>query len=442
MTSTSLEYSAVDAKPTRIRFGVLAFLWTLALLLYVDRVCIGQAESSIRATLHLEKWHIGWAFTVFNLAYALFEVPAGHWGDRYGSRGVVTRVVICWSIFTALTGAVTGFYSLLLVRFLFGAGEAGAWPNAARIIPRWFPELVRGRIRGTLTSMSLVGAAVAPILAAQLIHAVGWRWTFAVFGVAGVVWAVAFYAWYRDDPATHPQVNDAERALIGTPTEPRTLHADRIPWGTVLTSPNVWLLGIIMSACSALFYMLFQWYPTYLKEARGQGEINSGWLTTLVMTGGVAGCLLGGWVADAAVRIIPDRKLARRVSGATALAISGALVFAVRFMDSSPVGATLLSAAALLFMQITVPIWWSVVAEISGPHGGAMWGLMNSMASLAVMALNLAVGSLVDRREAVGIDPLHAWAPVFDGVAWGLIVGAACWCAVNATRSIVDRRMG
>src|SRR5688572_13353450 len=126
--------------PTRVRFGVLAFLCTMALLLYVDRVCIGQAAASIRTDLGLSKTQLGWVFTVFSLAYALFEVPAGHWGDRYGSRGVIARVVIWWSLFTALTGAAVGLGSLLLIRFLFGAGEAGAFPNAARVVTRWFPE--------------------------------------------------------------------------------------------------------------------------------------------------------------------------------------------------------------------------------------------------------------------------------------------------------------
>ena len=140
--------AAAAVAPTRVRFGVMAFLCSMALLLYVDRVCIGQAADSIRADLGLTKTQMGWAFTVFSLAYALFEVPAGHWGDRHGSRGVIARVVIWWSLFTALTGAAVGLWSLLLIRFLFGAGEAGAFPNAARVVTRWFPEHERGRVRG------------------------------------------------------------------------------------------------------------------------------------------------------------------------------------------------------------------------------------------------------------------------------------------------------
>src|ERR1043165_7312846 len=172
---------ALDAaRPTAVRWGVLFCLATLALLLYVDRVCIGQAALSIRSDLKLSKGQMAWVFNAFTLAYCLFEVPTGHWGDRYGSRGVIARVVIWWSIFTSLTGAAFGLYSLAAIRFLFGAGEAGAYPNVAIVITKWFPLREQGRARGIVTTVSLLGGAAAPIIAGYLILHIGWRWTFAV----------------------------------------------------------------------------------------------------------------------------------------------------------------------------------------------------------------------------------------------------------------------
>jgi MFS transporter, ACS family, glucarate transporter len=434
MTQLAYETPPPD-RPTRVRYGVLFFLCTLALLLYVDRVCIGQAASHIQRDLGITKTQMSWVFTVFSLAYALFEVPAGHWGDKYGSRGVITRVVVFWSVFTALTGAAVGLYSLLLVRFLFGAGEAGALPNVARVITRWFPVNTRGRVRGTVMLVSMTGAAIAPILSAHLIELVGWRWTFAIFGAAGVVWAIAFYLWFRDDPATHPQVNATELAFIGPPEHAPTAHVS-IPWRTVLLSPNVWLLGLIMTVCGLLFYMLFQWFPTYLKEARGQGELASGWLTSIVMAAGAIGCLFGGWLSDFVLRTFNNRRLARSVSGAVMMGLAGGCALSVRYAESAA-AITALNAAALFFMQSAVPTWWTVVAEISGRHGGAMWGLMNSMASLGLMGLNLLVGRLVDHRQSIGLAAAQAWRPVFDAVAVGLLLGAVAWLLVNATRSIV-----
>src|SRR5262245_9087789 len=235
-------------QPTYVRLGVLFFLCTLALVLYLDRVCIGQAEKDIRESLYLTKEHMSWVYNAFILAYCLFEVPMGHWGDRFGSRGVIARIVVCWSIFTALTGAAFGWSSLVLIRFLFGAGEAGAFPNAARVVTHWFPPPERGRARGAITTTSLIGGALAPPIAAWLIQRVGWRWTFSVFGLLGIVWAAIFYWWFRDNPHDCPAVNEAERKLIGAPPthDQGAAHQEGIPWSIVVTSPNVWLLGTIM----------------------------------------------------------------------------------------------------------------------------------------------------------------------------------------------------
>ena len=183
----------------------------MTFVLYLDRVCIGQSATAIKRDLGISDAWMSWVFNAFTLSYAVFEIPTGRWGDRYGSRGVLTRIVIWWSFFTALTGAATGLTMLLLVRFLFGAGEAGALPNAARVLREWFPESSRGRAQGIITTAMMIGGAVAPLASQRLINAFGWRWTFVVFGLVGLAWAVAFYFWFRDDPAEHPGTNQAER---------------------------------------------------------------------------------------------------------------------------------------------------------------------------------------------------------------------------------------
>jgi MFS family permease len=429
--------------PSRVRYGVLAFLCTLAVLLYIDRVCIGQAESSIRAELGLSKAQMAWVFSAFTLAYCLFEVPAGHWGDRYGSRGVLARVVLWWSAFTALTGAAFGLWPLLACRFLFGAGEAGALPNAARVVTRWFPPHEQGRARGALGTAALLGGAAAPVLAALLIERVGWRLTFAAFGAVGVAWAALFYAWFRDDPAAHPAVNPAELRLIdagrGGAAAPHG-HA-RIPWRRVLASPNVWLLGGVMTVSAVLFYLQFQWYPTYLKEARGQSELASGGLTAAVMAAGAAGCVTGGLLADRVTRRARGRKWGRRLCGGAGLLGAALAVLGVRLAYSAP-AVTLCLAAALFCTQAALPTWWTVVAEISGRHGAALWGLMNSLAGLGLMAVTVLTGEFVERRQQAGYAPTDCWGPVFDGVALGLAGGAVCWLLVDATRSAVGPEGG
>jgi sugar phosphate permease len=418
---------------------VLFFLATMALVLYIDRVCIGQAEKSIREELVLTKEHMSYVFMAFTLAYCLFEVPAGHWGDRFGSRGVITRIVIMWSLFTALTGAAMWLWMLVGVRFLFGAGEAGAFPNVARVVTRWFPPAEQGFVRGTITTTSLVGGALSPQLAAWLINQFGWRWTFAVFGLVGVVWAAAFWWWFRDDPHEMQSRDLAPSDHAGKLHEKATSpDSHRIPWGLVLASPNVWLLGTIMTVSATLFYMQFQWYPTYLKETSGLSEQESGACTSIVMVGGALGCILGGLFSDLVMRLTDERRWTRRAIGGGCMLMAACALAGVHYSGSF-LTATLCNAAALFMLQLSIPSWWAVVAEISGKHGAAMFGLMNSLGGLGVMVMTFLVGKVVEARQEAKLPPIECWQPVFDGVALALGLGVICWLFVDAKRSIVGR---
>jgi sugar phosphate permease len=434
-----------EQRPTWVRYRVLLFLCTLAVLLYIDRVCIGQAEKAIREELGFDKNQMAYVYKAFILAYCLFEVHTGHWGDRFGSRGIIARIVIWWSAFTALTGMAFGLWPLVIIRFLFGAGEAGAFPNAARVVTRWFAPDERGLARGSISTTSLIGGAIAPPLAAYLIGFVGWRGTFIVFGAMGVVWAAAFYRWFRDNPAEHPAVNQAELVHIGVPEDaPKKTAAEEkahhtIPWSIVLSSPNVWLLGMIQMVGATLFYMQFQWFPTYLKEARGMSDESAAWFTSVVIGCGALGCACGGLFSDFIIRSTSERKWSRRVCGSGALFGAASFLWTVRYCESDLL-VTLCNAAALFCLQIAIPFWWTVVAEISGRHGASMWGLMNSMGGLGVFIMTDLVARVVQSRESQGLPPVEIWRPVFDGVAIALAFGATCWGFVDATKSIVGEK--
>jgi MFS family permease len=181
--------------------------------------------------------------------------------------------------------------------------------------------------------------------------------------------------------------------------------------------------------------MLFQWYPTYLKDARGLSEQVSGWFSFIALAGGSIGCITGGLISDQIIRRTSERKWTRRLCGGGMLFLASLALFGVRYSES-PLAASLLCAAALFCLQVSIPTWWTVVAEISGRHGAAMFGLMNGMGGLGVMVLNAMVGRLIDAGKAAGTPLVDAWRPVFDGVAVGLLVGAVCWLLVDATRPI------
>src|SRR6185295_9246151 len=196
-TSTAAAASTGVA-PSRTRYWVIVFAITLAIITYIDRVCISQAAGHIRSDLALNEKQWGWLFFAFGWAYALFEIPGGWMGDRFGPRSVLMKVVVMWSMFTAATGAAWNFTSMVVCRFLFGVGEAGCFPNVTKIFTIWLPSNERVRAQGLLWLSARWGGAFTPLLVAWVLSFVNWRWAFVLFGMLGVIWAVGFYRWFRD----------------------------------------------------------------------------------------------------------------------------------------------------------------------------------------------------------------------------------------------------
>ena len=254
-------------RPTRARYWVIVFAAALAIIQYVDKVCMSQAAPFVQQDLHLNPEQMGWVFGAFTLAYALFEIPAGYLGDRFGPRKILLRIVIWWSCFTAAIGRMWSWGSLVAVQFLFGAGEAGAFPNLTKAFNRWLPTAERSRAQGIMWMSARLGGAFTPMLVYLCLKHVTWRTAFLLFGVPGVIWAVLFFLWYREDPRTHPQVNAAEAALL--PVEDGTAEHFKAPWKALFTSRTVWCLCGQYFACSYSFWFFITWFPTYLLKARG-----------------------------------------------------------------------------------------------------------------------------------------------------------------------------
>jgi MFS transporter, ACS family, glucarate transporter len=458
---------ASNSRPTHARRTVLILLSTLVFVLYLDRVCIGKAAPLIREELGISKTAMGYIFGAFTIAYGLFEVPAGRWGDRFGSRRIITRIVIWWSIFTALTGCIpefswdTGlslpwgaqgksagegtrllidsFVAMLVVRFLFGAGEAGALPNNARVVAQWFPLDERGTVQGVILTCQQLGGACAPILAAYLIDWVGWRSTFVIFGSVGMIWAALFFWWFRDDPASHPQVDEAELARIAAGRVALSQEAghDDVPWRLVAANGNVWLLGTIMNCAAFAAYMYMSWFPTYLEEGCGVEPTKAGWLAGLVLGGGAIGSWCGGWLTGRVERWSGESRWCRRILGGSCLTAAGLCLAAIPFV-SSPVVAGICATLACALSQMQVANWWSVVMAISGRHLGTLFGLMNSMGVVGALVSQLFFGWFADRRGAQGYTGRAQWDPAYWLYAGVLLTGAVCWLFVDPTRSAVE----
>lgn len=428
------EILSPEERPSKTRFVVLTYLCVLAFVLYLDRICMSQALKPIKDELGLSNTEMSFVVAAFTLAYGLFEVPTGYWADRIGSRRVLTRISIWWSAFTALTGACNGFWSLLIVRFLFGAGEAGAFPNAARIFARWFPASERGRAQGLLNFTALVGGASSPVVAAYLIRVLGWRWAFVIFGTTGVVWAAAFVTWFRDSPAEHPSVNRGELAVIGVAPSTAGKH-ESIPWRDVFQSRGILLLSLIMTCASCNSYIYFSWFPTYLQEARGVTAERAGLLSSLVLAGAAVGNLGGGWIADRIVRRSSNRVRAKKWLGTGAYGIAASFLAAGMMCDSAEATSFLL-AASCLAMNGTLANWWVCAIEISGRHIGALFGFMNGMGVFGAMGSQFFFGFFSDWREKQGFLGRDQWDPAFYIVVGVLLVASLAWQWVDTSRSI------
>ena len=246
------------------RYRVTAFAISLAALAYMQRVAISQAAPSIQTDLGLDKDQIGHVFGAFGLAYALFEIPNGRLGDRLGVRATLTRIVVAWSVFTALTGGAWSFASMWLARFLFGAGEAGCFPNLTRMLSTWLPLRSRLRAQALMWACSRWAGAFTPLLVLALVRWQGWRWAFVVLAVLGFVWAAVFYRWFRDDPAQHPAVNAQELELLRESRVLTTQEGDA-QWYHALLERPVLLLLLQYFCFSFVWYFYVTWLPTYLR---------------------------------------------------------------------------------------------------------------------------------------------------------------------------------
>lgn len=409
----------------RRRLLVLGFL--MAVITYLDRVCLSAAAPSISRDLELSRTQMGYVFAVFALAYAIFEIPAGWWGDRIGQRRVLTRIVACWSVFTILTGLVRSYWALLAARFVFGAAEAGAFPNLSRALNRWFPRTERARANGIMWMGARLGGSLAPVLAAWLITLVGWRMSFVIFGLTGIVWCLAFWPWFRDDPAEHPRMTAQELAEIRR-DPPSAAPAVAQPWRRIFSSVNLWAL-FWMYFCSAFgFYFFVSWLPTFLTEEHGLTLLRTGVYATLPLGFGAVGCLAGGVLSDWLVKRTGNVRWARRAIGIAAFALAAA-GFALAALARDPLVAVLCLAFAQLAHDLALPVAWATVVEVGGRLGGATAGFMNMASSVSAMLSATAAPWL-----AATFGTFHA---MLAAAAVSYLVGALLWLRIDPAEQVI-----
>lgn len=409
-------------KPTRVRHRVVAFGVALAAVTYFDRVCISTLAPQIMAELNLTRIEMSFVFSAFTLAYGAFEIPTAWWGQRMGTRRVLTRIVAWWSAFTMATGLAASYRSLLIIRFLFGVGEAGAWPNATLAFSRWIPLAERGKVQGIFFAGAHLAGGVTPALVTAMLLWFTWRQVFFVFGTIGFVWAVAWFWWFRDEPSDHPSVNEAERDLILAGRNSAVAHS-LTGWG-VLKHPSVWALCAAYFANGYGFYFLITWLPSYLEQQRGFQAGALSLFAGLPLLLSVFADLTGGVATDSVARRFGLRR-GRVVIGASAYAVAAiAMLAAARVVD--PTTSSILIAIAAAASMFTLGASWAACIDIGGPSSGVVSAAMNTAGQVGGVLSPIVLALLVDRFSDWSL-PLYVMAALYA-------ISSLSWLAVNPER--------
>jgi sugar phosphate permease len=410
-------------RPSKGRWYVLLLISVMYLITYLDRVNISTAAPEISKEFGFDKVTMGVIFSAFAWSYALFQVPGGWLSDRFGARGVLTGVVAFWSIMTAATASAFGATSFILIRFLFGVGEAGAFPGATRAMQLWYPRRERGLVQGVTHSASRLGAAIAPPIVVLITSELGWRPVFYICGAVGMLWAVWWLLTYRNLPEDHPFVNKTELEVIrgkdagGTFKLPPIDKQTNVPWMTLIRSPNMWAIMCAYFTYVYCLWIFLSWLPSYLIEARHFTLIKVGIYASLPLFAGVIGDTVGGVATDWLLKKTGSAKIGRRV-----VAIVGLLGCAVCIVPAALTDDALVAVygltASMFFLEFTIGPSWAVPMDTGGKYSGTVSGMMNMAGNFGAAISPIVFGVLAQGGN---------WQAPFILAAGLLVAGAAVW---------------
>jgi ACS family glucarate transporter-like MFS transporter len=469
-------------KPTRVRYGVLAFCCVLSMITYLDRVCFSTVAPFIQQEFGLSETEKGWLFTAFALSYAIFEVPTGWLGDVFGPKKTLIRIVLWWSLFTATTALVvpiSGYHALafallFLVRFLFGMGEAGAYPNIARAFHNWFPFTERASAKGTVWMAGRFAGGITTFIVLALIwetpvqHEDGtttihtaWRHAFFLFGALGVVWCVFFAFWFKDRPEQKTSVNQAELDLIhaGSGDEHSTERV-RVPWRKLLGSRNLWIL------CAMYFCASYGWYfnITYLKgylgdyygETGGEKFTAAFWrlsfMAGMPLLLGAVACLLGGILSDSFIARTGNRRWGRRLFGVAGHGLAAVCFLGAIFADQDVWLFVFAIGFAAFFNDMMMGAAWASCLDIGKRYAGIVAGCMNTIGNLGGAAAGVLTGYIIDlsraglpsaapKAEVLEVSR-SGWTINFALFGFVFLLGAIFWMFFDSTTPIEGPEKG
>jgi len=420
--------------PTRARHWVVVFAVTLAVLSYIDRVSISKAAPYIMNDLGLTKTEMGRVFSAFALAYALAEIPSGWMGDKYGARGVLMRIVLWWSAFTASVTVMWSATSLMINQFLFGAGEAGCFPNLTKSFTTWLPSNERVRAQGIMWMSARWGGAFTPLVCALIFTVLPWRAAFLIFACLGLLWAFFFFRWFRDDPKDHPGVNAAELELL---SENRSLLGSHgnVPWKKLMASRSVRLLWLQYFLITYPWYFYITWLSTYLREYyKINNEITSAWYAIFPLLFGGIGCLLSGMMLPRIAARIGGTVKARRTVATFGFIGAGSFIL-LCIQQNNPLYGMLAMGMASFCNDLVMPCAWGSCMDIGGKYAGTLSGSMNMMGNMAGFVAPQVGGIILDATRGTAY-PNGDYNMFLYTMAAAYFLGAFCWPFIDPTKPL------
>jgi MFS transporter, ACS family, glucarate transporter len=416
------------ARPTRIRYIVLGLTIGAYMITYIDRVVISSAVPSIQKEFGFSIVTMGWILSSFQWAYAIFQIPGGWLGDRIGPRRALTLIVSWWSIFTCATVFAWSAVSMAVIRFLFGMGEAGAFPIATRSLSRWMLPTERGFAQGATHAGSRLGGALTPALVVLIIARWGWRAAFLCCGSLGLIWAAAWFWYYRDTPDEHRSVNPGERELIRSSLElsrgAKTTQS--VPWKRILASPQMWILCAMYFCYAYNLAVYLVWFPKYLNDHRGFNLKQMGFYASMPLLAGTVGDVFGGWFSDLLAKWSGDLKMARRMVGAGGFLLS-AVCIVPACLTTNSLASVWLSCVAMFAMESTVGVSWAITLDIGADSAGAVSAVMNTCGNL---------GGAISSALSAYLVVLSGWNAPFLVMAGLAVVAAMLYLQINANQRL------
>jgi sugar phosphate permease len=412
-------------RPTRTRHTVLWLTVALYLITYMDRVVISTAMPSMREEFHFTPVQVGWIFGAFQLSYALFQIPGGWFGDKVGPRKALTAVVLWWSAFTALTATMFSATSLMITRFLFGMGEAGAFPIATRSLSRWMLPSERGWAQGITHAGARLGGAVTPVMVAAIIATLGWRSPFFIFALVGVAWAVVWFTYYRDTPDDHKHVNEAEKELIKSSLGRKSRSSNKVPWGQILSNPQMWMLAAMYACYGYSINIYLAWFPTFLTDVHHLDLKTMGMYASAPLLAGVLGDMAGGYISDRLVHRI-GLKWARRLVALVGFIIGGiTILLAINIAE--PTLSVAVFGLAVFAIELTVGVSWAVALDVGDEFAGSVSAVMNTAGNLGGTGAAVITGYLVEA---------YNWNVAFSVLAGLALIAALLFTRIDASKRV------